>query len=246
MLQGVMGALFEELDYQVTPIGALSLRRRHEARLGMDVVEVKLGDEHLMSDLFTASERALARLGLAAAAGTALDVAVGGLGLGYTAQAALQDDRVASLLVVEFLAPVIDWHEAGILPIGTELATDPRCRLVEGDFFAMAAGADGLDPDARDRRFDAILVDIDHSPDAWLDERSRDFYQPEGLRRVARHLKPGGIFGLWSDDPPDPRFVARLEAAFPDAWAETVRFANPYQDREVVQTVYLARAAKPG
>jgi len=56
---------FEELDYRPTPIGALSLRRRRELKLGVDVFEIKLGDEFLMSSLFTASEIALARLGLA-------------------------------------------------------------------------------------------------------------------------------------------------------------------------------------
>jgi hypothetical protein len=59
-----MSLYFEELDYRPTPIGALSLRRRREFSLGVDVFEIKLGDEYLMSSLFTASEIALARLGL--------------------------------------------------------------------------------------------------------------------------------------------------------------------------------------
>ena len=62
-----MSLYFEELDYRPTPIGALSLRRRRELSLGVDVFEIKLGDEYLMSSLFTASEIALARLGLAEA-----------------------------------------------------------------------------------------------------------------------------------------------------------------------------------
>ena len=58
---------FEELDYQVTPLGDISLRRRAEPRLGGTIVyEVKLGDEFLMSSLFTEAEIQLARLGLAA------------------------------------------------------------------------------------------------------------------------------------------------------------------------------------
>ena len=56
-----MSALFEELDYRPTSIGALSLRRRRDLKLGVDVYEIKLGDEFLMSSLFTASEIALAR-----------------------------------------------------------------------------------------------------------------------------------------------------------------------------------------
>jgi hypothetical protein len=75
---------FEELDYRPTPIGALSLRRRRELKLGVDVFEIKLGDEFLMSSLFTASEIALARLGLAELSEHGLDVVVGGLGLAAT------------------------------------------------------------------------------------------------------------------------------------------------------------------
>jgi len=68
-----MSSLFEELDYRPTPIGALSLRRRRELTLDTDVFEIKLGEEFLMSSLFTASEIALARLGLADLADADLD-----------------------------------------------------------------------------------------------------------------------------------------------------------------------------
>jgi len=238
-----MSKLFEELDYRPTPIGALVLRRRREARLGVDILEIKLGEEHLMSDLFTASEIALAQLGMAACEGQGLDVVVGGLGLGYTARAVLDEARTGSLITVEYLEAVIDWHQTGLLPLGPELTNDPRCRLVEGDFFAMARGDDGFDPAVPGRTFDAILLDIDHSPDALLDERSTSFYQPEGLARLASHLKPGGIFGLWSDERTDDAFTERLAGVFAEAWAEPVTFHNPLQDRPFTQTVYLARTA---
>lgn len=237
-----MSAFFEELDYQPTPIGPVSLRRRRELRLDVDVFEIMLGDEHLMSSLFTASEVALARLGLAAPEGDGLEVLVGGLGLGYTAEAVLEHDSVASLLVVDYLQPVIDWHRSGLVPLGTALADDPRCRLVQEDFFAAAVSENGFDPEKPGRTFDAILVDIDHSPDALLDARSESFYGPEGLAKLARHLKPGGIFGLWSDDEPDEAFTARLASVFAEAWAEPVSFHNPLQDRPFTQTVYLARS----
>lgn len=257
-----MSRLFEELDYCPTPIGALSLRRRHDARLGREVYEILLGEAFLMTSHFVDSEVALATYGVSAcrsqgggeearpdpiavgtdAAAGGLDVVVGGLGLGYTARAALDAPGVADVRVVEFLAPVIEWHEAGLLPLGRQLVMDPRCHLVTGDFFAMAAGA-GFDPQRPGRRFDAILADIDHAPDDLLDGRSKGFYQPDGLRALARFLKPGGVFGLWSDAATDPRFLACLEAVFPVAWAVPVRFDNPLTGREVTQTVYLARTA---
>jgi len=236
-----VSALFEELDYRPTPIGALSLRRRKELRLGVDVFEIKLGDEFLMSSLFTASEIALARLGLAALDGDNLSIVVGGLGLGYTAQAVLDHHKVGELIVVEALEPVIDWHREGLVPLGPTLTGDPRCRFVLGDFFALAASDAGFDPEAPGRRFDAVLVDIDHSPEALLDARSAAFYSEAGLTRLATHLRPGGVFGLWSNDRPDAAFTARLAAVFAEARAEEVTFDNPLQDKPFTQAVYLGK-----
>src|ERR1700704_1120441 len=117
-----MSVYFEELDFRPTPMGVLSLRRRKQLSTGVDVYEIKLGDEFLMSSLFTVAEIALARLGLAALQRTDLGVGVGGLG--YPAQAVLEDWRVRSLIVVDALAEVIEWHERGLLPLGEKLTAD--------------------------------------------------------------------------------------------------------------------------
>jgi len=239
--------LFEELDFRPSPIGALSLRRRRELKLGVDVFEIKLGDDFLMSSLFTESEVALARLGLSRCPSPHLDVAVGGLGLGYTARTVLEHVSVASLVVVELLDAVIDWHHDGLVPLGPVLHADPRCRIVQGDFFALAASEAGLDPANPGRCFDAVLVDIDHSPEQLLDQRSSGFYGPDGLRAAARCLRPGGVFGLWSNDRPDPAFTERLSTVFVDAEAVEVTFDNPLQEgRMVTQTVYVARRSPLG
>ncbi|MBU2582353.1 MAG: spermidine synthase [Alphaproteobacteria bacterium] len=237
-----MSRLFEELDYRETEIGPLSLRRRRDLATGNDLHEIKLGDEFLMSSQFTASEIALARLGVAeVACSEPLDVVVGGLGLGYTALEVLQHDNVAALLVVDALEAVIDWHRTHLLPLGERLTGDPRCRFVHGDFFKLAASDAGFDEAHPRRCFHAILVDIDHSPDALLNPANGAFYQPEGLRRLAVHLHPGGVFALWSNDRPDLRFTDRLAGVFASARAETVTFPNPLQGNEFTQTVYLAR-----
>jgi spermidine synthase len=233
----------EELDWQQTPIGEVSLRRRRDPSLGVEVYEVKLGDEYLMSSLFTVAEVELARLGLAALPAGALQVVVGGLGLGYTAHAALQDPRVESLLVVDYLEAVIGWHRQDLLPLSSALTGDPRCRLVHGDFFALTAGDGGYDPAAPGRRFDAVLLDIDHSPAHLLHPGNGGFYTAAGLRRLAGHLRPGGVFGLWSNDPPDDAFTAVLAEVFAAARAEVVTFDNPLQRRRSANTVYVARVS---
>jgi spermidine synthase len=235
----LLSARFEEIDWRETSIGAISLRRRLDPSLNIEIYEVKLDDEFLMSSLFTVAEIALATLGLADLTGTDLDVVVGGLGLGYTARAVLTDARVRSLTVVEALSEVIGWHQRALLPFAVELTSDPRSRLVQGDFFAMLDGT-GFDPDAPDRLFHAILLDIDHSPRQVLQPGNAAFYTPEGLRRLAGRLHPGGVFALWSNDPPDEDFNTALGQVFATSRAQVVAFDNPLQGRESTNTVYVA------
>lgn len=237
-----MPSLFEQLDSQATEIGEIVLRRRRIPALQDDwIYEVKLGDEFLMSSLFTAAEEALAELGLAAVEGDDLQVVVGGLGLGYTAMAALREPRVGSLWVVELLQPVIDWHQQELVPLGATLNTDPRCRYVQGSFFDKAEGeGGGFNPDQPGQRFDAILLDIDHSPGDWLNDSNASFYTPARLRRMTDQLKPGGVFAMWSNDPPDADFQARLGEVFHSVEAHLIRFYNPFQNREATASVYVA------
>ena len=238
-----MSRRIQELDFQQTPMGELVLRRRVEPVLGVDVYEVVLGDEHLMSTLFTVAEVELARLGLAAVvgaavAGAALDVVVGGLGLGFTARAALEDPRVRALAVVEALPQVIGWHERGLLPHSSDLIGDDRCQLVLGDFFALVR--EGTLPVSH-----AVLLDVDHSPRHVLHPSHADLYQADGLRRLAARLHPGGVFALWSDDPPDEQFLTVLTQVYATSRAHVVPFPNHHTGGTSSNTVYVATVPPP-
>jgi spermidine synthase len=235
-----MSVYFEELDFRPTPIGVLNLRRRRSLTTGDDIYEIKLGDEFLMSSAFTTAEIELARLGLAPLARGDLDVVVGGLGLGYTAHAVLENRNVRSLIVVDALTEVIEWHQQGLLPLGKPLTDDPRCRFVNGDFFEMSHSQEGFDLGMPGRRFDAVLVDIDHSPQKLLHPRHGGLYAPEGLAKLADHLNPGGVFALWSNDPPDDVFERDLAGVFATSTAHVVTFANLQGDHEASNTVYVA------
>lgn len=237
-----MGVRFRELDWRQTPLGELVLRRRFDPVTGREVDEIKLNDEFLMSSQFTASEVALARLAMARLQAGDLDVVVGGLGLGFTALTVLERPGVRSLTVIDALGEVIEWHRRGLIAAGEALTADPRCELVHGNFFEMARSPEGLDPARPGRRFDAVIVDIDHSPRHLLNPANAEFYTPSGLRKVRDGLRPGGVFALWSNDPPDEPFLATLRECFSDAAAEIVRFDNPLQGREATSTIYLATA----
>ena len=240
-----VSARFEELGWKQTPMGVISLRRRLVPSLGADVYEVKLGDEHLMSSLFTAAERELAHLGLTRTPGTDLDVVIGGLGLGYTAQEALRCGRIRTLTVIEYSDAVLDWNRRNLIPDTAGLAADDRVTLVCADFFAGATDAVGFDPQRPGRTYDAILLDIDHSPRHVLHAPHAGFYTRGGLQSAAARLTPGGVFAMWSDDPPDDEFTALLDSVFTDVEARSVWFDNPITGGRSAATIYLGTRPPP-
>ena len=240
-----MTFILEELDYQKTPSGDISLRRRSEPRLNNKILyEVKLGDEFLMSSLFTEAEIQLSEFGLAALKKGGhdhdLDIVVGGLGLGYTAVTALEDPSVRSLMVIDVMEPVIKWHQQGLVPLGKELTADPRTKLVHGNFFELATSQGSFDETNGSMLVHAVLLDIDHSPSHWLNAENSSFYTTESLQSMADKLHPGGIFGLWSNDPPEAEFIDLLESVFESSESHIVTFPNPYKGTDSTNTVYLA------
>ena len=236
--------LFKELDYQKTPFGEISLRVRAEPRLdGKIIYEVKLGDEFLMSSLFPEAEIQLAHMGLDALAevGKGWDVVVGGLGLGYTAAAALEHANVRSLHVVDVMQPVIDWHRNELVPVGAKLNADQRCTLVHADFFALTMDASrGYFNDDPLKLAHALLLDIDHSPSHWLNPQNAGFYSQQGLNAVSAKLHESGVFALWSNDPPEPDFITLLASVFSEVESHVVTFPNPYSGATSTNTVYVA------
>jgi spermidine synthase len=236
-----MPLLFEEIDSQASPLGEISLRRRRMPAFGdRDIYEVKLGDEFLMSSMFVDAEEALSTLGLAATQGDKLSVVVGGLGLGYTAVAALKDPRITELLVVDALDTVITWHKDELVPLGIILNADARNRYVLGSFFDLATDpSKGFDPSSGVKMFDAILLDIDHSPTEFLNPSNASFYTTENLALMAEQLKPKGVFAMWSQNLPEDHFEALLETVFESVTSHVISFYNPFQNSESTNSVYV-------
>jgi len=222
------------LAYETTPLGDLCLRRRELlSRPGIVITEITLDHEFLMSSYNTASERALAHSAIEMHGGSNLDVLVGGLGLGYTAHAALACEQVSSVEVVEFLPPVINWVENGLVPLSSELKADPRFVVRQGDVYAGLAESPG-------RRFDVIIIDVDHSPEEQLGATSESFYTESGLARAKQHLAPGGILAVWSYAESSP-FVDALRATFTQVETIPVSYWNDLVDEEHTDWLFVAR-----
>ena len=224
----------EILAYEDTPLGPLCLRRRELLSVpGTVVTEVTLNHAFLMSSYNTASERALSTVALEMHAGMELQVLVGGLGLGYTAHAALGSPRVARVEVVEFLPQVIDWLEQDLVPLSAELKAETRLAVRQGDVYARLA-------EAPMTRFDLVLIDVDHAPDDPLSGTNASFYTREGLERARHHLAPGGILGVWSYAVSSP-FTDALREVFRNVRVVPVSFYNQLLDEETTDWLFFAR-----
>lgn len=215
----------EILAYEPTDLGPLCLRRRELlSSPGTMVTEITLDHQFLMSSQYTASEEALSRVGLEMHPGSELDVLVGGLGLGYTAHASLQSARVRRVRAMELLPQVVEWLDADLLPLSAALKEDHRFDVETTDAYARLLGPSG-------ESWDLILVDIDHAPDDRLGDASDAFYTADGLRRVRRHLAPGGVLGVWSWAESSP-FARAMREVFDVVRVEPVTFFNHHVDEE--------------
>lgn len=137
------------------------------------------------------SERRLAHAALAAARGRALRVLVGGLGIGYTLQAVLEDPRVVRCDVVEIEPLIAAWHRDYFAPLCGRPLEDPRTRLIVADLYDLP-----LERGA----YDAILLDTDNGP-RWLarPENAR-LYEPASMARLRAALTPRGRLVVWTPD----------------------------------------------
>lgn len=228
----------EILAYEDTDLGPLCLRRRELLSApGTIVTEITLDNAFLMSSRHTASEKALARIALDLHEGSELRVLVGGLGLGYTAHAALESSRITSLDAVELLPQVMDWFDRGLVPLSSALEEDHRFSAIQGDAYALLSAAPS-------KRYDLILIDIDHAPDDRLGSADDAFYTEEGVRRARRHLAPGGVLGVWSYAESSP-FERALRRVFGHVRVEPVTFLNDMVNEERTDWLFFGRQDEP-
>ena len=89
----------------------------------------------------------------------------------------------------------------------------------------------------------AVLLDIDHTPHHVLHPSHAASTPATVCDGSPPRLHPGGVFALWSDDPPEDAFTALLAEVFADVAAHEVTFANPLTGGTSSNTVYVANTA---
>jgi len=177
---------------------------------------ILLDDNELMSTEASASEAALAtmtceRLGDRGA----IQMLVGGYGMGFTLRAALAAlAHDSSVIVSEIVPEIIEWALGPMRHITGGSLDDPRVALIEEDVAMLI--------DVAREGYDAILLDVDNGPEGLTRWENDRLYSNDGLSRAMRALRPGGIVAVWSAWS-DTAFPVRLEKAGFNVSTFTVR-----------------------
>jgi spermidine synthase len=210
---------------------------------GSEMTLARRGDEHtirvggdvLMTSASHGSEEELAARGCAG-----LDnlprarVLIGGLGMGFTARAALGALRSDAVVdVVELVGAVVRWNRELIGHLADAPLLDPRVRVIEGDV-ADVIGA------ARNH-YDAILLDVDNGPEAFTSRENEHLYSRQGLRRARRALRQNGVLAIWSMFD-SLAFTARLREA--DLETRLVRVRANGHSKGGVHSLWLGRRSR--
>jgi spermidine synthase len=164
--------------------GEVVARRRCD-----DTLELRVNGVFVMDTAETGSERLLARVALGQVP-CPRRVLVGGLGLGHTVRALLDDARVRHVLVAELEPVLVGWMRDGLLP-GADVLDDPRVEVVTADVRRVVH-------DRPAASYDVLLLDVDNGPDFLVHAANAAVYTAGFLHRCRRLLGDGGALAVWS------------------------------------------------
>jgi spermidine synthase len=231
------------LATSVSERGELALLRRADGSL-----ELRVNGLFAMDSAETASERLLASASIEAVSegaprgGQCLSVLVGGLGLGFTVAALLEDIRVGRVLVAEIEPDLVRWHRCGIVPdpspidVARPLLGDSRLEVVVGDVRDLVAAQSTA-------AFDLVLLDVDNGPGFLLHESNAPLYRAPFLTACAGVIRPRGVVAIWSASEAQTLGDA-MAAVF--ASVETHRVPVTLNGRHTHYHLYLGRTDAAG
>ena len=186
------------IDQALTPDGKTISLDEHDGSY-----TIRVDGAALMSTRQHGSEEKLAELACAHVQGVSgARVLIGGLGFGFTLQAALAAlVPDAAVVVAEILTAVIRWNRDPAFHLAADAMADPRVIVLEKDVLEVMRGERG--------GFDSIIMDVDNGPMALSTEGNGRLYDERGLKLLRAALRPGGVAAFWSAAP-DTEFERRL------------------------------------
>lgn len=186
-----------------TDVGPLELHQRGER----DFMILDRG-QVLMTTMIQSSE---IELGQAACAlvrdRKRVRVLVGGLGLGFTLRAALDNlPKDAEVVVAELNEVVVKWCHGPLAELTGQSLNDPRVQVIVGNVVDVIRDA----IEQKQRPYDAIIWDLYRGPGGRNSDRNDPLYGVASVQRAHRALSEAGVFAVWGETE-DPTFTARLQ-----------------------------------
>jgi len=167
---------------------------------------IRVDRAELMNSRLHGSEEALAELACARLADRpAPRLLIGGLGMGYTAAAALQRlGGDAEVVVAELVPAVVEWNRGPLGVLAGHPLDDPRVTVHPGDVARLLR--------CERAAYDVILLDVDNGPQGLTQLKNDWLYSRAGLQAARTALRPSGVLAVWSNGP-DAAFTRRLHQA---------------------------------
>jgi len=198
---------YENLGESVMADGTKFSLHKHDGEFYL-----KYNGFELMSTALTHSEQMLSEYGCAdlkegkATRPEHPKVLIGGLGLGFTLKRALEMvGSPATVEVAELMPPLIEWNRTHLVEYNGPLLEDPRTKVTQGDLFdTLSSKPNGS--------YDALLLDIDNTPDDLITNGNSRLYTPGFLQKIRNVLTPHGKVSYWLSEPA-PKFKKLLEKA---------------------------------
>jgi spermidine synthase len=179
-----------------------------------DAFFIDVDGHELMSSRAHGSETALARLAIQAARRGKIReprVLVGGLGMGFTLRAVLDELGEAhsgsgeggKVVVAELFPEIVEWNRGPLGTLAGHPLKDRRVAVEVGDVGRHSARRDA---------YDVILLDVDNGPESFTVDTNRGHYTRSGLERWFQALPPKGVLAVWSAHQ-EPQFEGRMRSA---------------------------------
>ena len=217
---------WEEIDRAEFPGDGkeITLRRRGSE------FSIRTSETELMNSRLHGSEDALAELTCNRIKKSGIKILIGGLGMGYTLAAALEQSETDTLITVSELIPaVVKWnrehlgHLAG-MPLNSSRVT------IKIEDVAKTIGN-------KQSAWNAILLDVDNGPEGLTRKANDCLYSKAGLKKSFIALRPKGILSIWSSDD-DEAFTYRLKQSGFQVDIKTVRARK--SEKGSKHTIWLA------
>jgi spermidine synthase len=108
----------------------------------------------------------------------------------------------ATVDVAELMPPLIEWNKTHLVEFNGPLLDDPRTVIIQGDLFDIVSKK-------KPGSYDALLLDIDNTPDDLITNGNARLYSPGFLEKLRQVITPQGCIAYWLSEPA-PKFKKLL------------------------------------